>query len=110
MKLSITYIKLRSVFHLFTLISNSGKMIAELPDYNCLGHKISNSFLEHYTMTLWENESDLYNFVKSDLHLKMMKRSGQLASQVRTITIDENQLIDWKEAKKIILKGKVINY
>ena len=68
------------------------------------------SFNIKHTQTLWRNESDLHNFVKSDLHLKMITRSSQLASQIRTITIDQKQLVDWENAKKIILRGKEINY
>lgn len=61
-------------------------------------------------MTLWNNEDELKDFARSGAHLDAMKTSEKIAKEIRTITIDSDNLPDWNEAKVLLQKGKVINY
>jgi hypothetical protein len=61
-------------------------------------------------MTLWNNENELKEFATSGAHLEAMKISKKIAKEIRTITIDADNLPNWKEAKKLLEKGKVITY
>ena len=65
----------------------------------------------HYTMTLWESEEDLKAFAASGAHLEAMKKGASIAREIRTLTIDGEQLPDWKTAKELLKKeGKGIMY
>ena len=58
-----------------------------------------------YTMTLCENESELHHFYTNGTHVEAMKQSKSFSSKIqskRTITDD---LITWKEAKKILINA-----
>ena len=39
-------------------------------------------------------------FVISGAHLNAMKSSSKIAKKIKVLTIDSDQLISWKEAKK----------
>lgn len=64
----------------------------------------------HYTMTLWNSDAELKEFAKSGAHLEAMKKSKNIAKEIRTITIDTDSLPSWKEAKKLLENGKVFKY
>jgi len=56
-------------------------------------------------MTLCENESELHHFYTNGTHVEAMKQSKSFSSKIqskRTITDD---LITWKEAKKILINA-----
>jgi hypothetical protein len=53
----------------------------------------------HYTMTLWEHESDLKSFAQSGPHAQAMKKSARIAREIRTITYDASVLPSWAEAR-----------
>ena len=65
----------------------------------------------HYTMTLWENEEDLKTFAKSGAHLEAMQKGAKIASEIRTLTMDAEQLPDWKTAKTMLAeRGNIMRY
>ncbi len=43
-------------------------------------------------------------------HLDAMKKSKQIAKEIRTITIDAETLPSWDEAKKLLENAKVITF
>jgi hypothetical protein len=59
-------------------------------------------------MTLWETEDQLKAIASSGAHLEAMKKSKQIAKEIRTITIDADKLPDWKEVKELLLKAKLL--
>lgn len=65
----------------------------------------------HYTMTLWENEEQMRDFVKSGAHLDAMKKGAGISKEIRSYTFDADQLPAWKEAKQLLKEhGKVFVY
>lgn len=65
----------------------------------------------HFTLSVWEKEDDLKRFAREGAHLKAMKRSSTIASEVRTYTYESNESPNWKEAKQLLLeKGKVLTW
>lgn len=65
----------------------------------------------HYTMTLWKNEEELKAFAASGAHREAMQKGASIASEIRTLTIDAEQLPDWKAAKEMLLKqGHSVKY
>lgn len=64
----------------------------------------------HYTMTLWNNETELQEFARSGAHLEAMKKSHKIAKEIRTVTIEVETLPNWKQAKKLLENGTVYKY
>jgi len=102
MTVSITKIELNSYLKLVPFFKFNGQIIKELQLSNCKKYKITGStnLKVWYTMTLWENESDITTFYQNGTHLEAMKQSKLFSSKIKTIRIQNATLIDWKDAKK----------
>jgi hypothetical protein len=58
--------------------------------------------LKHwYTMTLWLNEKEINEFYRNGTHLEAMKQSQLFSSKIQSKRINREELISWKEAKKL---------
>ncbi|MFY0653397.1 MAG: DUF3291 domain-containing protein [Cyclobacteriaceae bacterium] len=110
MKLSITYLKLRSPLKIFNLISLSSKIMKQLDKSNCLGVKTKGIWKKHYTMTLWEDESEMKGFYTSGAHAEAMKASKTISKEIKTITIDRDSFLDWKSAIQQLENGRIIRF
>ena len=103
MILSITKIELHSYSKLIAFFKFNGQIIAELQQSNCKKHKLTGSWnlKVWYTMTLWENEKDISDFYRSGTHLEAMKQSKNFSSKIQSHRIQKEDLVGWKEAKKV---------
>jgi hypothetical protein len=110
MKATFTSIELKGPFQFFALSSKALKIIKQLKSSRYKEFRKQGIWTTHYTMTLWESEEDLKDFATSGAHLDAMKSSKEIAKEIRTITIDADQLPSWKEAKRLLQHGKVIVY
>jgi hypothetical protein len=111
MLLTITSIELKSPLKFFALSYNAMKILPQLKQENCKAFKKQGKWTTHYTMTLWQNADDMTTFARSGAHLEAMKKSAALAKEIRTLTIEADQLIDWKTAKKLLLdEGKLLTF
>ncbi len=110
MKATITSIELKGPFKFFVLSQKALSIVKQLKSSNCKDFKKRGFWTTHYTMTLWGNENDLKEFAGSGAHLEAMKVSKEIAKEIRTITIDTEILPNWKEAKSLLEKGKVIRF
>lgn len=110
MKLTITYLELKSPLLFFKLSQSALYITLQVKQSNCLGMKKTGFWTKHYTMTLWPDEKSLKDFSKSGAHLKAMKESGKIAKEIRTLTIDTTHFPDWKSAKKMLEKVKPLKF
>ena len=110
MIISITSIKLKSPLKFFILSYNGMQIMKQLKTTNCQANKTKGFWKMHYTMTLWENENQVMDFVKSDAHLAAMKISKTIAQEIRTVSYNGDKLPDWKTGIDQLKKGKVISY
>jgi hypothetical protein len=110
MKATITSIELKGPLKFFALSANALNIIKQLKATNYKDFKKRGIWTKHYTMTLWNNESELKEFAKSGAHLEAMKKSKQIAKEIRTITIDTDTLPSWDEAKKLLENAKVFTF
>ncbi|HNI44139.1 MAG TPA: DUF3291 domain-containing protein [Chitinophagales bacterium] len=110
MKATITSIELKGPLKFFALSATALSIIKQLKATNCKDFKKKGIWTKHYTMTLWNNESELKEFAKSGAHLDAMKKSKQMAKEIRTITIDTETLPSWEEAKKLLESAKVLRF
>lgn len=107
---TITSIELRGPLKFFALSRSALKIVRQLKTSNCQKFKKQGIWTKHYTMTLWNNEEEMRAFAQSGAHLESMKLSKDLAKEIRTITIETDHLPNWKEAKKLLEGGKVLQY
>ena len=108
MKVSITSIELKGPLKFFALSSSALQIIKQLKTTQCKAFKKKGVWTTHYTMTLWNSEEELKQFAHSGAHLEAMKISKKIAKEIRTISIDADQLPSWNEAK-LLLKSQEVN-
>lgn len=111
MKMTITSIHLRSPFKFFPLSLYALHIVRQLKSTNCVEFKKKGLWTTHYTMTLWKSEEALKAFAMSGAHREAMQKGADIASEIRTLTVDAEQLPDWKTAKQMLLQqGHLIEY
>ncbi len=109
MKMTITSIRLRSPFKFFPLSLYALHILKQLKSTDCVEFKKTGLWTMHYTMTLWRNEEDLRAFATSGAHREAMQKGTNIAREIRTLTMDAEQLPNWKTAKKMLLEqGKSV--
>lgn len=110
MKVTITYLRLKSIWKFFALSQNALQIVKQLKSTNHVKYKATGFWKDHYTMTLWNSEDDLKHFAKSGAHLQAMKKSGEMAEMIKTLTIDSDKLIDWTTAKSMLQDVKPLRF
>ncbi len=110
MKVTITSIELKGPFKFFLLSSQALKILKQLKATNCKEFKKNGFWTKHYTMTLWNNETELKEFAKSGAHLEAMKNSKNISKEIRTFTYDADVLPSWEEGKKMLENAKVLQF
>ena len=110
MKATITSIELKGPLKFFALSTKALSILNQLKSTNYKDFKKRGIWTKHYTMTLWNSEGELKEFAKSGAHLDAMKKSKEIAKEIRTITIDADTLPSWDEAKKLLEKAKVFKF
>jgi hypothetical protein len=111
MLVTITLIELKNPFKFFALSYNALQIMKQLKTAKNTGYKSTGLWTTHYTMTSWDNAADMHAFARSGAHLEAMKKSADLAKELRTLTYEASAMPDWKEAKsKIMQEGKVLRF
>lgn len=107
MIVSITKIELISYSKLIAFFKFNGQIINELKLSKNKNYKITGSWnlRDWYTMTLWENENDINDFYRKGTHLEAMKQSKTFSSKIQSRRIHKENLISWKEAKKLFVNN-----
>ena len=107
MIVSITKIELISYSKLIAFFKFNGQIINELKQSKSKNYKITGSWnlRNWYTMTLWENENDINDFYRKGIHLEAMKQSKTFSSKIQSRRIHKENLISWKEAKKLFVNN-----
>ena len=107
MILSITKIELISYSKIIAFFKFNGQIINELKESKCKKYKVTGNWnlKVWYTMTLWENENDINDFYRKGIHLEAMKQSKTFSSKIQSRRIHKENLISWKEAKKLFVNN-----
>ena len=110
MIITFTSITLKSPWKFFSL-SNNGRKIQSQAKRSPGFIKMKNTgwWKQHYTVSAWDSEDAMKKFARSGAHLDAMKKTANLASELRTYTFEANEIPDWKSGKELLKeKGKVI--
>ena len=110
MKITITSIELKGPLKFFLLSANAFKILKQLKATSYKDFRKRGIWTKHYTMTLWNSEQELKDFARSGAHSDAMKRSKDLAKEIRTYTYDGDKLPDWNEAKKLLEQAKIYRF
>lgn len=110
MKLTITSIELKSIFKFFPLSRYALNILIQLKATDYKGFKKQGLGKMHYTMTLWESEAQLRAFASSGAHLEAMKKAATIAKEIKILTVDAEELLDWKTAKSMIKNVEGVKY
>ena len=107
MVVSITKVELNSYSKLIPFFKFNGQIIKELKQSTCKEFKLTSDFnlKVWYTMTLWGNENDINYFYRNGTHLEAMKQANLFSSKIQSKRIDNVELINWKDAKKLFLRN-----
>lgn len=106
----ITSIELKGPFKFFALSLYALKIMKQLKAGDHVDFKKRGIWTKHYTMSLWKTTDDMKAFARSGAHMEAMKKSAVIAKEIRTATIETDQLPDWKTAKKLLETGKVLKF
>jgi hypothetical protein len=106
MIVSVTKIELISSSKLIAFFKFNGQIIKELKQSKCKKYKVTGNWnlKVWYTMTLWVNENDLNDFYRNGTHLEAMKQSKTFSFKIQSNRIHKEDLISWKESKKLLAK------
>lgn len=112
MVVTVTSIKLKSVWYYFKLTMYGYKIVKQLKlEKGFIKMKNTGFGYEHYTVSAWQSEEDIKRFARNGAHADAMKHASDIALEVRTYTYSSENIPQWKEVKELLKdKGKVINY
>jgi len=107
----ITSIELRTPLKFFALSYNALHITRQLKSTPCVVYKATGFWTKHYTLSLWKNAEDMRAFARSGAHLEAMKKSAAMAKEIRTLTVETDGVIPWREAKERLKKeGKKLSF
>jgi hypothetical protein len=111
MTITITSIRLRSVWYFFKLSWHGLKIslqVRKVPGFIKL--KNTGFGYLHYTISAWESKELMQQAMREGAHGKAIKKSAGLATEIVSYTYESEEFPSWKVAKDLIQQGKVIQY
>lgn len=103
MILSLTSLKVKNPFYLFRIWPHSFRAVIQLQRTSkCVAFKTIGFGNPSYTMTLWQNEKDMLDYFSSGAHAVAMREATKWAEEIRSLRLERDSLIDWKEAKELL--------
>lgn len=110
---SVTRIKLKSVFHFIPFLFSNEKVLRRLFTIN--GFKKGKELIDRnwvfWTITIWDNENSMLEFRRSDEHISAIKKTSRWCNEGSYISwIQEStEFPHWKEvSERLITKGKLM--
>jgi hypothetical protein len=110
MIVSVTSIKLKSVWLYFRLTYLAMFIVKQTKSQKGFFKMKNRGFGKlHFTLSAWKSSEDMKNFVHSGAHSDAMKRSRELADELRFYSFETEQMPSWAEAKKLLMtKGRIL--
>lgn len=102
MYVTVTYLKLKSPFKLFTFLKHVYRIMAQLKESEAKSYRTSGFLINHYTVSLWLDEKSLKKFARSGAHQKALKDAKNIARIVKVYTYKSDKLPDWTKAKRLL--------
>ena len=109
MIISITKIQLKNIWQLLKFMKHAGRLRNQAISADGVIHvdvKADLGKLTFYTLTAWENESSLREFMLGGYHKEAMKNTKKIAKQAVSTHHEGNKIPDWQEALQILEENK----
>ncbi|UXX77767.1 hypothetical protein N7E81_10335 [Reichenbachiella carrageenanivorans] len=109
MYVSITRLKLKSIWLLPKFAKQSGRVAKQAQDSpGYIKVKLSNRWFRYfYTLTLWRSRADMQQFVIHGDHKVAMQEWSKFATEVKALGYETEAAPKWKEVRKrIATEGK----
>jgi hypothetical protein len=112
MYITVTSIKLRSVWYFFKLSLNGMQILKQTrTEKGFIKMKNTGFGYLHYTLSAWESEGDIKRFARSGAHANAMKQSKDLSTEIKIYTYQAAEMPGWKEAKELLnAKGRTLTF
>ncbi len=112
MFITVTSIKLRSVWYFFKLSLNGMRIVKQTKhEKGFIKMKNTGFGYLHYTLSAWQSEEDIKRFSRSGAHLAAMKETRNISTEVKIYTYSAAEMPAWKEAKNLLNeKGRTLTY
>lgn len=111
MTIVVTSIQLKSLFHFFRFAILTFRSVQQLKkDHPKVVFLASGFPITFYTLSAWQDSTEMRTYVKSGHHLNAMKDSAKVASKIQTYSYDGNSIPTWKEAKEKLKEGRILNF
>jgi heme-degrading monooxygenase HmoA len=111
MIITVTSIRLRSVWYYFKLTMFGYRIVKQLrSESGFIKMKNTGFGYEHYTLSAWQSETDPVRFAKAGAHAEAMRYSKNIATEVKTYTYNSDILPSWKDAKKLLAENAKVIY
>ena len=112
MLITLTSIRLKSIWKYFPLTFNSMQIVMQCrKNPGFVSMKNTGFGMNHYTMSVWNSVEDGQAFYRSGAHASAMKKSADLATEIRTYNYEGETYPDWKTAKALLVEhGKVMRF
>lgn len=101
---SITRIKLKNPLKLFKFIAVAPKIMKQAANSpgNLSYTGRYKGYLTFWTITTWEDEKSMIDFVRSGLHLEVMKQTRYYSDDFSTANWIVDNTPSWKDGEKIL--------
>ena len=109
MIISITKLQLKNIWQLLKFMNHAGRSRSQAISSAGVIHvdvKADLGKLTFYTLTAWENESSLREFMLGGHHKKAMKITKKIAKQAVSTNYEGDKIPDWQEALQILEEKK----
>lgn len=112
MYITVTSLKLRSVWYFFKLSLNGMRILKQTKtEKGFIKMKNTGFGYLHYTLSAWETIEDIKRFAHQGAHKEALKQSRDLSTEIRIYTYQTDKMPDWKDAKEqLIANGKIYKY
>lgn len=112
MYITVTSLKLRSVWLFFKLSLNGMRIVKQAKaEKGFIKMKNTGFGYIHYTLSAWESKEDIKRFAHSGAHKEAMKHTKQLAKEIKIYTYQNTKFPSWEEAKELLNeKGKTLTF
>ena len=107
MYISITAIRLKSIWHFFRLSLLALHIVKQLKSTKGL-HKFKKTGIGkmHYTLTVWESEEAMKRFYTEASHRNAMNNASAIAAEIWSYSYTASEIPDWKSAKRLVQEFK----
>lgn len=113
MIISITKLQLKSFWYLFDFFSHAHRSVDQVKSAAGLKHfDLKNNLgkLTFYTLTAWENETQMRSFMLSGYHKQAMKVTQNMAKKAISTHFESDKIPNWEEALKILQQNTEKTY